>query len=95
MAASPKPDRAIWLKPLLVWIALLLLGAVSLGYALIPGIPLKPLIALGIVAAQASLVLGAFMNLGRSSGLVKMTALVMVVWLGYLFLMSFADLWTR
>ena len=51
--------------------------------------------ALAIAASQAALVLALFMNLGRSSTLVRVAALFAVVWLGFLFLMTFADLWTR
>jgi caa(3)-type oxidase subunit IV len=87
--------RAILLKPLIVWGVLLLLAAISLTYALLPGMPLKPAFALGIVLVQATLVLGALMNLGRASTLVRMTAAAGIVWLGFLFLMTFADLWTR
>lgn len=96
MAEDRPPDaRTIVLKPLLVWAALFALGAISLGYALIPGAPLKPLLSLAIVLVQASLVLGAFMKLGKASALVRMTALIGVVWLSFLFLMAFADLATR
>jgi caa(3)-type oxidase subunit IV len=87
--------RDILLKPLLIWAALLSLGAVSLGCALLPGLPQKLAIALVIVVAQAAIVLGGFMNLGKASALVRMTALAGVIWLSFLFLMTFADLWTR
>jgi cytochrome c oxidase subunit IV len=87
--------RAILLRPLLTWAALLLLGALSLGYALMPGWPAKPFVQLGVVTVQASVVLVAFMNLRRASGLVRITALVGVIWLSFLFLMAFADLATR
>jgi caa(3)-type oxidase subunit IV len=87
--------RSILLKPLCVWVALILLGAASLGYALVPGLPFKLVFALGIVVMQAALVLGAFMNLSKASAFVRMTALAGVVWLSFLFLMTFADLWTR
>lgn len=90
------PDRrAILLLPLAVWAAMLALGAGSLAYALLPGMPAKPEIALLLFAAQAALVAGIFMNLRRGNGLVTMTALIGVVWLGFLFLFSFADLLTR
>jgi len=96
MAEPHAPDRgAIILRPLLVWAALFGLGAVSLGYALLPGAPLKPLLSLAIVVVQASLVLRAFMKFGKASTLVRMTALIGVVWLSFLFLMAFADLATR
>ena len=96
MADDRAPDRrAIILRPLLVWAALFGLGAVSLGYALWPGAPLKPLLSLAIVVVQGSVVLGAYMNFGKASTLVRMTALIGVVWLSFLFLMAFADLATR
>lgn len=87
--------RPILLKPLLVWAALFALGALSLGCALLPDLPAKLPVALAIVVVQASLVLSAFMNLGKASALVRMTALIGVLWLSFLFLMSFADLLTR
>lgn len=87
--------RAILLAPLMIWAALLLLGAASLAYALVPGLPLKPVAALAIVVVQAALVLAGFMRLGRAGALVRMTALAGIVWLGFLYLLTFADLWTR
>lgn len=87
--------RAIVLRPLIVWTAMLLLGATSLGYALLPGAPLKLPVAMLIAGAQATLVLGAFMNLGRSSPLARMAAAGGMVWLGFLFLLAFADIATR
>ena len=90
------PDRReVLLGPLLGWALLFVLGAASFGYALLPAAPGKPAVALLIVAAQASIVLGGLMRLGRSSALVRMAPFVAIVWLGFLFLMSFADLWTR
>ena len=90
------PDRReILLGPLLIWALLVTLGAASLAYALLAGTPAKPIVALVIVGAQASLVIGGLMRLGRASALVRMTALVALVWLGFLFLLAFADLWTR
>jgi caa(3)-type oxidase subunit IV len=71
------------------------LALISLGYALLPGMPGKLGVSLAIVAVQASMILGAFMKLGGSSALVRVTALVGAVWLSFLFLMSFADLLTR
>jgi caa(3)-type oxidase subunit IV len=87
--------RDILLGPLTIWAGLFLLGAASLAYALVPGLPLKPVAALTIVVIQASLVLAGFMRLGRASALVRMTALIGIVWLSFLFLLTFADLWTR
>jgi cytochrome c oxidase subunit 4 len=87
--------KATLLRPLLTWAALVGLGLVSLGYALLPGMPGKLGVSLAVVVMQVSLILGAFMKLGRSSALVRVTALVGAVWLSFLFLMSFADLLTR
>ena len=87
--------RRILLAPCGIWVALVLLGGISLAYALVPGLPLKLVASLAIVIAQAGLVLIGFMRLGKSSALVRTTALAGVVWLSFLFLMTFADLWTR
>ena len=87
--------RAMLVGPLCVWAAMLALGAVSLGYALLPGMPAKLAVSLLAMAAQAGLVLGLFMNLGKAGALVRMTALVAIVWLSFLFILAFADLWTR
>ncbi len=87
--------RRILLVPCGIWAALFLLGGVSLGYALVPGLPFKLVASLAIMIAQAGLVLIGFMRLGSSGALVRMTALAGVVWLSFLFLMTFADLWTR
>jgi cytochrome c oxidase subunit IV len=77
------------------WAMLLMLGMANLVYAVWQGTPLKPVVALVIVGLQASLVLGSFMQIGRASRSVRVTALAGIVWLSFLFLMSFADLWTR
>jgi caa(3)-type oxidase subunit IV len=87
--------RRILLAPCGIWAALVLLGGISLGYALVPGLPFKLVASLVIFIAQAGLVLVGFMRLGKSSALVRTTALAGVVWLSFLFLMTFADLWTR
>lgn len=87
--------RDILLSPLKIWAAMLLLGGASLAYVLMPGLPLKLPVALAVVIAQASLVLLGFMRLGRASALVRVTALAGLVWLSFLFLMTFADIWTR
>jgi chromate transport protein ChrA len=95
MAMSREQRRAILIRPLAIWAALLLLGGVSLIYALVPDLPLKPVMALTIVAVQAALVLAGLMNIGKASPLVRTTAIVGTVWLGFLFLLTFADLLTR
>lgn len=87
--------RDILLGPLKIWAGLFVLGAASLAYALFPGRPLKLVAALAIVVMQAAMVLVGFMRLGRASALVRMTALIGIVWLSFLFLLTFADLWTR
>lgn len=95
MAEKHRTARVVLRGPLLTWGALLLLGAVSLTYAMLPGLPFKPAASLAIFVVQASLVAGAFMQIGRASALVKMTAAAGLLWLSFLFLLAFADLWTR
>jgi cytochrome c oxidase subunit IV len=94
--SEPAPDRQyILIGPLRIWASLMLLAGLSALYAYLPGLPLKPIAALLIVMVQAVLVVGLFMQLPRANALVRVTALVSVVWLSFLFLMSFADILTR
>jgi caa(3)-type oxidase subunit IV len=87
--------RAIVLRPLLTAAALLACGVLSLGYALLPGAPWKLGVSLGLVLVQAGLVGGVFMALGRASALVRMTVVVGIVWLSFLFLLASTDFATR
>ncbi len=90
-----REKRAIILIPLLVWAGLVLLLLASLGYAYLPGAPLKLAGGLAIAAGKAALIAIVFMQLGKAGALVRVTAGAGLAWLTLLFLFSFADFLTR
>lgn len=87
---SPAVKR-LWLG----WLALLLLLAITTGAAFLPLGRLNILVALAIAAAKAVLVLIQFMELGRSSGLVRAFAVAGFFWLTILLALTSADYLTR
>lgn len=87
--------RAIALPPLLAWVGLCVILALTLGYAFIPGAPMKLLIGLIFASGKTTLIVLVFMQLGRASPLVKVTAMAGLVWLSLLYILSFSDMLTR
>lgn len=82
-------------RPLMLWSALMLLVAATIGYAYWPGAPLKTEAALLIAGAKVVLIALLFMQLGRAAWLVRLAAMAGLTWLSLLFLIAFADYLTR
>ena len=78
-----------------VWLALLLLLALTIGSAYIPLGAGNSVLNLAIAALKASLVLLFFMHLRRSSTLVRLTAASALLWLAFMFALTFADYLSR
>ena len=83
--------KRIWI----CWAALLLLLAITTGAAFLPLGPFNIAVALAIAAAKALLVLLFFMELVRSSGLVRAFAVAGFFWLLILLALTSADYLTR
>jgi cytochrome c oxidase subunit 4 len=90
-----KAVRAAFLLPLAALTALLALLAMTTAYAITPGAPLKPLVATGIAAAKAGIVLAVFMRLRQASALIRIAAGAGFVWLMILFLLGWIDYASR
>lgn len=90
-----RETRHVLIKPLLVWIGLLLLLGLTFAYAYLPGVPMKAEAGLLVAFAKAALIAIIFMQLGEASALVRLAAAAGFAWLSLLFLLSFADLLTR
>lgn len=86
--------HVIW-KPLGLWAALLVLVATTFGYAYLPHAPAKPAIALGIAATKALLIALFFMQLREAAWLVRLAAVAGLVWVSFMYLITFADYLTR
>jgi len=80
---------------LLVWLALLLLLAATLGAAFLPLGPAKPWIGYSIAAAKAGLVLWFFMDMRREGGLMRLATGAALLWIAFLLCLVAADYLTR
>lgn len=85
----------VLIAPLKIWGVLLLLVALTLGYAYWPHAPLKTEAALVIAATKAVLIALLFMQLKNAAWLVRLAAIAGVTWLSLLYLIAFADYLTR
>lgn len=83
------------LAPLKIWAGLLLLVGATLGYAYLPHGPLKTEMSVAIALAKALLIALLFMQLREAAWLVRLAALAGVVWVSFLYLITFADYLTR
>lgn len=86
--------HVIW-KPLALWAALLVLVALTFGYAYLPHAPAKPVASLAIAATKALLIATFFMQLREAAWLVRLAALAGLVWVSFMYLITFADYLTR
>lgn len=87
--------RALWLRNGAVWLALLLLLALSVGLAYSPLGGLNLAANLSIAAIMIGVVMFYFMELRRDSPLVRLTALGGVLWLLIMFWLTLNDYFTR
>jgi cytochrome c oxidase subunit IV len=85
----------LWLRPVLTWIALCLLLALTCGLSYVPlGNGNLP-VALLIAALKASLVALVFMRLFESDPLTRLAAVAGPIWIFIMFLFVGADYFTR
>ena len=75
MSGPGESTLRLWLKPSLVWLALLVLLGITVGSAYIPLGVFNGVINYTIAAAKAALVLIFFMHLDRSRALLRLAAL--------------------
>jgi cytochrome c oxidase subunit 4 len=93
MNEAGRSTLKLWRKPSLIWLALMLLLALTVGSAYIPlGIG-NGLVNYGVAVTKAALVV--FMHLDRSRALIRLAALAGLFWLVFLFSLSFGDYLTR
>lgn len=85
----------LWRGPLFAWIALIVLGAISLGSAYIPlgagNVTLNLLI-----AAVMAIVLAVFlMDLQNAKALIRVVAVTGLFWMIFMFALTFSDYLSR
>jgi len=92
---EPAKSPSVVLVPLVAWAGLLVALATTAVYAFIPAAPLKLWIGLSIAGLKAALIVLFFMRLTRAVALVRITAVVGLLWLSLLFILGFCDFLTR
>jgi cytochrome c oxidase subunit IV len=78
-----------------LWLALLLLLAVSVAGSFVFSGPLNILVSWGTATVKAGLILWFYMHLREESGLARFMAVGAIAWLAILFIMTGADYGTR
>jgi cytochrome c oxidase subunit 4 len=92
---SEKSARQIWKQMGAVWLALFVLLGITVGSAYLPLGPGNGFINLSVAAAKAALIALFFMNLVRSSVLVRLASAAGIFWLLFLFIMTAGDYLSR
>jgi cytochrome c oxidase subunit 4 len=85
----------IWLRPVAVWAALVLLGLVSLAAAYLPLNAFNTPLNLAIAGVMVILLWLFLMDLIGSDALIRLIAVAGVVWLSFMFALTFSDYFSR
>lgn len=80
---------------LAVWVALMALLALTAGSSFLPLGSLNVVVNFTIAAVKAALVLVFFMHVARRDTAVRIAAAAGLLWLGFLFALSFVDILAR
>ena len=95
LPAEARGVGAILGHGLAVWLALVALALTSLAMAYVPLGRGNMAVALGISTLKMLLIVLFFMRLRRAEGLRRLAAAACLLWLAFLFTLTFADLLTR
>jgi cytochrome c oxidase subunit IV len=95
MSNSHGRPAYIWLRPTAVWVALVVLGLASLGSAYLPLSAFNTPLNLAIATIMVILLWLFLMDLVRSEVLVRLIAVAGVVWLAFMFALTFSDYLSR
>jgi cytochrome c oxidase subunit 4 len=94
---SLREDSALrlWIKPGLVWLALMVLLGITVGSAYVPLGTFNTVINYTIAAIKAVLVFVFFMHLVRASALLRLASIAGLFWLVFMFSLTLGDYLTR
>ena len=85
----------IWVIPFAVWIALLVLLAITVATAYVPMGPFNTILNMGIAAAKVILIVLFFMKILASRPLIRLACTVGVFWMILMFTLTAGDYLTR
>lgn len=80
---------------LVVWVALLALLAATMGIALVDLGWVNVVANLGIATAKATLIAWVYMHLREMSSMMRLIAVAVVLWIGFLIILGMGDWATR
>jgi len=95
MSNSHGSPTHIWLRPTAVWVALVLLGLASLGSAYLPLNAFNMPLNLAIAGVMVILLWLFLMDLIGSAALLRLIAVAGLVWLSFMFALTFSDYLSR
>jgi len=95
MSNSQLRPTHIWLRLIAVWIALIFLGLASLGSAYLPLNAFNTPLNLTIAGIMVILLWLFLMDLIGSDALIRLIAVAGVVWLSFMFALTFSDYFSR
>ena len=95
MSNSHRRPMHIWLRPVAVWVALVLLGVASLGSAYLPLNAFNTPLNLAIAGIMVILLWLFLMDLIGSDALIRLIAVAGLVWLSFMFALTFSDYFSR
>ena len=84
-----------WLRPIAVWVALVLLGLASLGSAYLPLNAFNTSLNLAIAGTMVILLWLFLMDLVGSEALVRLIAVAGLLWLSFMFALTLSDYFSR
>jgi cytochrome c oxidase subunit 4 len=91
----PQTAGAILRRSLPVWAVLVALVGATLFLAYVPMGRLNTPVGMGIAAVKAVLIALLFMNLRRPDPLLRLAGAASLLWIAFMFTLTFADLLTR
>jgi cytochrome c oxidase subunit IV len=86
-----EPPASIWLGPVAVWAALTLLALASLGVAYLYHDPTSTILNLAIAGIMVTLLWLFLMDLINAATLVRLIAVAGLLWLSFMFALTFSD----
>ncbi len=84
-----------WLGHALIWLLLIAMLGATLGLAYLPVGRAGPALHIGIAVIQVALIWTFFMNLRGSSALVRLVAISGLLWIVFMFTLTFNDYLSR
>jgi cytochrome c oxidase subunit 4 len=93
--ASRRIDRGIWVRPVLAWLALLILLGLTVVVSFMPLGSFNLPISLCIAGVKASIIGFVFMRLIEVSPLQRLAAMAGPVWIFIMFVLMASDYLTR